>query len=164
MLSIFDKILGALNIKVKNKKHFIKAGGNISAGGDIFVGKKSVSKTKITPNVHISPLTQRDRIYAELYNNGDEDISELSVLIYWSQEGSPQSREIYQFFNDNEDPVLAHSHKCSYLRQGDKKIIAGLPLFSDDGKIKFIANAAGAKSGKKIEKNFYLDNKKYSQR
>ena len=163
MLSIFDKILGALNIKVKSKKCFIKAGGDISAGGDIVVGNKNIPKTKIMSSVHISPLEQQGKIYAELYNNGNEDISELSVLISFNRNGKLQSGKAYRFFNENENPVTASSRKCSYLKQGDKKIIAGLPVPSDDGKIKFIVNARGVKSGKKINKIFHLNNKNSSR-
>jgi len=164
MFSIFEKLLGTLNIKVSTKKRFIKAGGNISAGGDIIVGGKSVSSGRentasiIKTDVFISPLIKRDRIYAELYNNGDDDISNLSVMTSWKQGGSVQERVAYRFFNDNENPILASSHLCSYLRQGEKKIIAGLPLYSDNGVIKLAVSVKGIKSNKTVNKVFSISN------
>lgn len=164
MLSLFEKLLGALNIKVSTKKRFIKAGGNISAGGDIVVGDKSVSSnrgstaSKVKSDVFISPLIKDRRIYAELYNNGDDDVSDLSVMTSWKQQGSVQKREAYRFFNDNENPILASSHQCSYLRQGEKKIIAGLPLYSDDGIIELAISVKGIKSNKTVSKVFSISN------
>ena len=144
----------------------INAGGNISAGGDVIVGNKNISNEKdvIKPELHISPLRRDDRIYAELYNTGNEDVSNLSIVIYWKQEGNFEKREMYRFFNETEDPVMTRSHKCEYLRKNDKKIIAGLPMYSDDGKIKFVASGIGVKSKTKFCNNFFINNIKYSDR
>lgn len=114
------------------------------------------------PKVHISPLRKRNRLYAEIYNTGDEDISSLVIAICWKQNGILEKRELNHFFNENEDPILESGHYCAFIRKGEKKIADSLPMYSDDGKIKFTINGLGVKSNKKFSANFFVDNIKNS--
>jgi len=117
-------------------------------------------EAKINPRVHISPLKKRDRLYAEIYNTGDEDISNLTIVIYWKQKGSSEKRKLNNFFNENESPILESGHYCKFIRKEEKKVIDGLPMYSDDGKIKFIISGLGVKSNKKFSNSFFINNAK----
>jgi hypothetical protein len=147
---------------------FVKAGSHISAGGDIIIGNKSVVRDEesldrgIMPKMHISPLRKRDRLYAEIYNTGDEDISNLVIVIYSKQKGISEKRELSHFFNENEDPILESGHCCAFMRKGEKKIVDSLPMHSDDGKIKFTISGLGVRSNKKFSTHFFVNNIKNS--
>jgi len=42
---------------------------------------------------------------------------------------------------------------------GEEKIIGSIPSWSDDGRVVLFVRARGAKSGKRIEKDFTINNK-----
>lgn len=140
----------------KKREACIRAGGDIIAGRDIIIGSQN---QKCEPDLYISPIKKHDYLYAEIFNTGNEDISNLNVVISWKQKGKMEDRNISEyFFNANEDPVFNYSHRCEYIRKGEKKIISSLPLYSDDGEILFKAKGMGVKSKKNIEKIFILKN------
>lgn len=140
-MNIFDKILGALHLNFLNRNHspHIKAGGPITAGGDIVVGNKNIttnSTNSYDPEVSffITGPFQNGGVGLEIYNSGTEDLKNLKIKIGWNQynESSKtiekQERLVSSFINEGDDPVMISPFTTlNVLRKGEKKIALGIP-------------------------------------
>ncbi|MFZ5391204.1 MAG: hypothetical protein ACOZAJ_02940, partial [Patescibacteria group bacterium] len=107
------------------------------------------------PVISISKL-QTPQLYFDITNHGG-DILNLRVQIKWLQESIAKEREMNNFFNENDNPSITHSHKCNSLRKGEVKKVDGCPMYSDNGEIKVIVSGEDI-DGKRYEKELKLNN------
>mgnify|MGYP005870766885 CR=1 FL=1 len=115
-------------------------------------------KQSFTPAINVSPITQRNRFYAEINNVGNDPLESLSVSIAWLKDGEQQKKAIDRFFNPVQNPITESSHNCTFLDVKEKKIMTGLPN-SDDGNITFTVQCRGINSRISINKSFTIQNK-----
>lgn len=117
-------------------------------------------KQSFSPTIHVSPITQSDSLYAEVHNVGNDPLKNLSVVIEWLQDGTRQHRVINRFFNSEQNPVVTNSHNCTFLNANEKKKMASLPKYSDDGTIIFKVQGQGVNSGISVDESFTIQNEK----
>lgn len=117
-------------------------------------------KNSFTPNIHVDSLTQRNTLYAQIINFGNDPIKKMLIMIEWLQDGKKQQRKIDRFFGPTEDPVLSYSHGCEFLDINEKKKMASIPKYSDDGKVIFIVEGEGVNGEKKYKESFVINNEK----
>lgn len=137
--------------------------GIVTAIIAFFIKRKFFSKApkeSFEPTIHISSLIERSTLYAEIHNVGNDPARNLSIEITWLESGKNQNRTIGQFFNPDQDPMMNNPHNCTFLNANEKKKIAGLPHYSDDGIINFKVKGEGVNSGRKIEESFSVKNEK----
>jgi len=123
---------------------------------------KWFSGTVYKPDVFVSRINREHSLYAQIHNTGNEPLSELKIEITWSNKGAPSTRHLTGFFNDGENPALAISHTCEYLKLSELKGIKSLPQYSDNGVIYFKVSGRGVKSNRTLKRNFEINNQKYS--
>lgn len=112
------------------------------------------------PTLHVSPFSQDNSLYAELNNIGNDPVKNLAVEISWLQDGTLQSRPINRFFNYDENPVFSGGHDCTFLNASEKKKMASIPKYSDDGVVTFKVTGLGVNSGAIINDTFLIPNEK----
>jgi len=137
--------------------------GIITAIIGFFIQRRFFSKApkqSFKPTIHISSLTQDDSLYAEIYNVGNDPVTDLSVSTTWLQDGVQQPRTIYSFFNPEKNAVFASHHNCTFLNANEKKKMANLPKYSDDGFITFFVTGRGVNSDTAIDEKFTIQNEK----
>lgn len=117
-------------------------------------------KQSFSPTIHVSSMTQSDSLYPEIHNVGNDPLKNLSVAIEWLQDGTRQHRAINRFFNPEQNPVVTSGHNCSFLNANEKKKMASIPKYSDDGNITFTVQGQGVNSGIHINESFTIQNKK----
>ena len=114
---------------------------------------------KYKTDIYVTEAWDRHFFNIEIFNSGTEDILELQSDIYWKQDGKEEKGELIAYISENEDQLWVTPHNCKVLRQGEKKIAVNIPRYSDNGKIKVIVKGVGTKSRKKINKEFFINNK-----
>lgn len=137
----------------------------IFLGGIIwfFIRRKHFSKPhpkSFTPGVHVSELKKTGIVYAEIHNVGNDPIKDLKITANHLQNGNRVQKSIYRFFNANEDPGTGSAHNCEFLKVKEKKVMASLPQWSDDGEILFTVEGVGVNSKKPIKETFTINNQK----
>ena len=113
-------------------------------------GRYSAGGMTVKPSVMIKSTNKRDRaVYAEIYNDGDEDITKFEVTIFWKQQGVEQKRDITGFINVEDDPLFQPFENVNVLKSRADKIFR-LPDRSTDGKISIQVTGIGQRSKKVI--------------
>lgn len=111
----------------------------------------------IQPSFMIKSAIKRDRsTYAEIYNDGEEDIVEFEAKIYWQQQGTSQERVILEFINVDDDPLFQPFENINVLKVRADKIFR-LPDRSTDGKIQVVISGVGQRTKKKINRKDYIN-------
>jgi len=85
------------------------------------------------PIISISPFQEKHNYFDITNHSGD--LLDLKIRISWLQAGKTEKREMNDFFNSTDDPVLSRSHKCNSLKKGESKKVAHCPMYSDNGKV-----------------------------
>ena len=107
------------------------------------------------PKISIWPLNENQN-YFDITNHG-WDILNLKIVISWLQDNIKQRRDIIDFFNSNEDPVLSYSHSCSCLKKWETKKVSGCPLYSDNWEIEVVVIGTDI-TNKQYKEKFILKN------
>ncbi|RJR32151.1 hypothetical protein C4569_00340 [Candidatus Parcubacteria bacterium] len=117
-------------------------------------------KKSFSPKLYISSLGQKLGLSAELANLGNDPIQDLNITIEWLQDKKKQQRPITEFYNYEEDPIRSSSHNCSFIDAGEKKKMASLPTYSDNGQILFMVTGKGVNSHQEYNNSFIIKNTK----
>jgi len=104
-------------------------------------------------------ISDKDSYFVlEIYNSGDDDLEDFSVIVYWIQPEGSQERILDKFHDENDNLLMATPKTLNMLKIGSR-VYAHIPSISTDGKIKIKIICKGMKSDLSIEKEFVLNTK-----
>lgn len=108
-----------------------------------------------TPNISIGPFEDRRNFFSVTNHGGD--ILNFKIKISWREGKKEETRDMQNFLNVDDDPIMTRTHKLNNLKKNETKLVMHCPKYSDDGIISVFVEGKDVQN-KTYKKQFNLAN------